>query len=81
MFANISVMSCGLSNRHSFFFSLTRYSSPFLFSLQVDPFHTLFGIAGLSLLQHDTENIKAIDPVYCLPSNVIQRIGIKLNLL
>eukprot|EP00112_Aurelia_sp_Birch-Aquarium-sp1_P003054 Seg1342.11 transcript_id=Seg1342.11/GoldUCD/mRNA.D3Y31 product="Geranylgeranyl transferase type-2 subunit beta" protein_id=Seg1342.11/GoldUCD/D3Y31 len=47
----------------------------------VDPFHTLFGIAGLSLLKHDTENIKAIDPVYCLPSSVMQRIGIKLNLL
>ncbi|CAG0898426.1 unnamed protein product [Cyprideis torosa] len=30
-----------------------------------DPFHTLFGIAGLSLL--GKHNLKAVDPVFCMP--------------
>ncbi|KAJ8300460.1 hypothetical protein KUTeg_021979 [Tegillarca granosa] len=45
----------------------------------VDPFHTLFGIAGLSLLGDET--IKAVNPVFCLPESVIQRTGIRLDLL
>lgn len=45
----------------------------------VDPFHTLFGIAGLSLLGDET--IKAVNPVFCLPESVIQRTAIRLDLL
>jgi len=45
----------------------------------VDPYHTLFGLAGLSLLGYS--GIKAVDPVFCMPSDIIQRIGIKCQLL
>lgn len=38
-----------------------------------DPFHTLFGIAGLSLLGEGS--VKAVDPVFCLPKDVVQRHG------
>jgi len=47
----------------------------------VDPFHTLFGIAGLSLLEHDPIGIKSIDPVFCLPVECIQRLGIRSQIL
>nr|CAG8434237.1 3394_t:CDS:2 [Entrophospora candida] len=40
----------------------------------VDVFHTLFGIAGLSLLGYP--GLKLVDPVYCLPKYVVQRIGL-----
>ncbi|RHZ46932.1 hypothetical protein Glove_603g3 [Diversispora epigaea] len=40
----------------------------------VDIFHTLFGIAGLSLLGYP--DLKSVDPVYCLPKYVVQRIGL-----
>ena len=46
---------------------------------QVDPFHTLFGICGLSLLGY--KGLKSVNPVYCMPEDVIERLGIKLNLL
>lgn len=49
-----------------------------------DPFHTLFGIAGLSLLQYNNNlqldistcsnedvKLKPIDPVLCLPSYLL----------
>ncbi|RGB39728.1 terpenoid cyclases/protein prenyltransferase alpha-alpha toroid [Rhizophagus diaphanus] len=39
-----------------------------------DVFHTLFGIAGLSLLGYP--DLKPVDPVYCLPKHVVQRIGL-----
>ncbi|KAF9940345.1 hypothetical protein BGZ65_007236 [Modicella reniformis] len=39
-----------------------------------DIFHTNFGIAGLSLLGYP--GLVAIDPVYCMPRHVIQRIGL-----
>ena len=39
--------------------------------LQVDPFHTLFGIAGLSLLGNRT--IKPVNPVFCMPQETIDR--------
>nr|XP_061795540.1 geranylgeranyl transferase type-2 subunit beta-like [Nerophis lumbriciformis] len=45
----------------------------------VDPFHTLFGIAGLSLLGDD--KIKAVNPVLCMPEDVLQRLGLKPELL
>ncbi|ESQ41190.1 hypothetical protein EUTSA_v10014116mg [Eutrema salsugineum] len=38
----------------------------------VDIFHTYFGVAGLSLLEYP--GIKAIDPAYALPVDVINRI-------
>lgn len=45
----------------------------------VDPFHTLFGICGLSLLGE--EKIKPVNPVFCMPEEVIRRNGIQLELL
>lgn len=45
----------------------------------VDPFHTLFGVCGLSLLGNDT--VKFVNPVYCMPEDVLQRTGIRLELL
>ncbi|MCI4386247.1 hypothetical protein PGIGA_G00060070 [Pangasianodon gigas] len=45
----------------------------------VDPFHTLFGVAGLSLL--GDEQIKAVNPVFCMPEEVLQRIGLHTDLL
>ncbi|ELT99579.1 hypothetical protein CAPTEDRAFT_118195 [Capitella teleta] len=45
----------------------------------VDPFHTLFGIAGLSLMGQ--ANIKPVNPVFCMPEDVIRRIGVKPQLL
>lgn len=47
--------------------------------LQVDPFHTLFGVAGLSLL--GDEQIKPVNPVLCMPEDVLQRIGLQPDLL
>jgi geranylgeranyl transferase type-2 subunit beta len=41
----------------------------------VDVFHTIFGVAGLSLLGY--EGLKPVDPVYCMPVHVIERLGIK----
>lgn len=40
-----------------------------------DPFHTLFGLAGLSLLGNHSEALDAVNPVYCLPEAVVQRCG------
>lgn len=46
----------------------------------VDPFHTLFGIAALSLLG-DT-SLKEINPIFCMPEEVIQRVtGSRKNLV
>jgi geranylgeranyl transferase type-2 subunit beta len=38
----------------------------------VDVWHTLFGIAGLSLLGYP--GLVAVDPMYCMPKPVIQRV-------
>lgn len=35
----------------------------------VDPFHTLFGVAALSLLHDDT--VKDINPIFCMPQEII----------
>ncbi|AJV96810.1 BAD_collapsed_G0058050.mRNA.1.CDS.1 [Saccharomyces cerevisiae] len=35
---------------------------------EVDVFHTVFGIAGLSLMGYD--NLVPIDPIYCMPKSV-----------
>merc|ERR1712166_1331775 len=37
----------------------------------VDPFHTLFGIAALSLLGDTT--LKEINPIFCMPEEVVRR--------
>ena len=38
-----------------------------------DPFHTLFGVAGLSLLGVDNR-LKKVNPVFCMAQNVIDRL-------
>ncbi|PWN47644.1 putative BET2-geranylgeranyltransferase type II beta subunit [Violaceomyces palustris] len=40
-----------------------------------DVFHTNFGVAGLSLLGY--RGLKQVDPTYCLPSEVVQKLGIE----
>ncbi|XP_019859108.1 PREDICTED: geranylgeranyl transferase type-2 subunit beta-like, partial [Amphimedon queenslandica] len=45
----------------------------------VDPFHTLFGLAGLSLLGN--RQIKGVNPIFCLPQNVIERLELDYELL
>lgn len=62
-----------------FYICLTFISPLFPRSLQVDPFHTLFGVAGLSLL--GDEQIKPVNPVLCMPEDVLQRIGLQVDLL
>lgn len=47
--------------------------------LQVDPFHTLFGVAGLSLL--GDEQIKPVNPVLCMPEDILQRLNLQPELL
>ncbi|KAG0169598.1 hypothetical protein DFQ28_003517 [Apophysomyces sp. BC1034] len=41
----------------------------------VDVFHTLFGLTGLSLLGYP--DLKPVDPVYCMPKHVIERLGLE----
>nr|XP_002130479.1 geranylgeranyl transferase type-2 subunit beta [Ciona intestinalis] len=45
----------------------------------VDPFHTLFGIAGLSLLGETS--LKQINPVYCMPQDVLNKLGVNAQIL
>lgn len=40
-----------------------------------DPYHTLFGIAALSLL--GKSEIKKVNPTFCMPQNIMDSIGIK----
>lgn len=40
-----------------------------------DPFHTLFGLAGLSLLGYDS--IQKVNPTYCMPQHVIDKQELK----
>jgi len=44
-----------------------------------DPFHTLFGLAGLSLMNEIS--LKVINPVFCMPQIVIDRLQIKPQIL
>ncbi|KAL7751315.1 Rab geranylgeranyltransferase [Sorochytrium milnesiophthora] len=41
-----------------------------------DLFHTLFGIAGLSMLGY--EGLQAVDPVYCLPKQLVEKLGLSV---
>ncbi|KAJ3513596.1 hypothetical protein NLJ89_g2870 [Agrocybe chaxingu] len=43
----------------------------------VDVFHTLFGVAGLSILGYP--GLVDLDPVYCMPANVIETRGLRKN--
>lgn len=45
----------------------------------MDPFHTVFGLAGLSLLGE--HKIKEVNPVFCMSENVIKRVGVSVQLL
>ena len=40
-----------------------------------DVFHTFFGLAGLSLMGYP--GLAEIDPIYALPSKVVERLGLK----
>lgn len=40
-----------------------------------DPYHTLFGLAALSLLGHTA--VKQVNPTYCMSQEVIDRLKIK----
>ncbi|KAL7283316.1 hypothetical protein ACG7TL_002745 [Trametes sanguinea] len=42
---------------------------------QPDVFHTLFGVAGLSLLGHP--GLEDLDPVYCMPAHLIESKGLR----
>ena len=41
----------------------------------VDVFHTVFGVAGLSLLGYP--RLDDLDPVYCMPASLVERLGLK----
>lgn len=58
----------------------------------VDPFHTCFGLTGLSLLTHEmpdgtdemrqlSSKLLEVNPVFCMPQQVIDRMGIKIQML
>jgi geranylgeranyl transferase type-2 subunit beta len=40
-----------------------------------DVFHTLFGVAGLSLLGYP--GLEDVDPGYCMPASLIEHMGLK----
>ncbi len=52
-----------------------------------DPFHTLFGVAGLSMLDAVPEDadgrrpLAKVNPVYCMAQEVIDRMGLKPQIL
>ena len=50
-----------------------------------DVFHTFFGIAGLSLLgrlhKHTCTSFRKIDPVYALPTDVVERLSLQAQVL
>lgn len=44
-----------------------------------DPFHTLFGLAGLSLLGNTS--VKPVNPTYCMPQETIDRLKLEPQIL
>lgn len=44
-----------------------------------DVWHTVFGLAGLSLLQFP--GLEAVDPVYCMPRSVTARLQLNTRTL
>ena len=65
---------------HRYFYSKHDDSCVICTTFQVDPFHTLFGIAGLSLLDY-SDDIKQVNPVFCMPEYVIQKLKHKPEIL
>lgn len=45
----------------------------------VDPFHTLFGITGMSLLGCD--GLKKVNPVFCMSQDIIDKLKIRVQLM
>ena len=57
-----------------------------------DPFHTCFGLTGLSLLTHEmpdcddgvtklSSQLQEVNPVFCMPQQVIEKMGIKVQMM
>lgn len=46
-----------------------------------DPFHTLFGVAGLSLLGEVTDSVKRVNPVFCMPQEVLDKNNVTHQIL
>jgi geranylgeranyl transferase type-2 subunit beta len=51
-----------------------------------DPFHTFFGVSGLSLLGYfedkaEYKHYRSIDPTYALPSDLVKELGLPSQLL
>lgn len=44
-----------------------------------DPFHTLFGIAALSLLGN--EQLVKVNPTYCMPQYIIDKLNLRPQML
>ena len=44
-----------------------------------DPYHTLFGLAGLSLLGE--EGLGAVNPVLCMAQGVVEGLGVSTQIL
>lgn len=44
-----------------------------------DVFHTQFGVAGLSLVGY--QGLDDLDPVYCMPAEIIKKLGLHKNWL
>ena len=38
-----------------------------------DPFHTLFGVAGLSLLGEEVDRVRRVNPVFCMAQEVLDK--------
>lgn len=45
----------------------------------VDLYHTLFGLAGLSLLGET--GLKEVNPVFCMPQYIMNRLGITVQIV
>ena len=60
---------------------MQKHDCVILYFEKPDPFHTLFGVAGLSLINAFPGVLKAVNPVFCMPQYVIDKLNIKLQLL
>jgi len=38
-----------------------------------DPFHTLFGVAGLSLLGEEVDSVRRVNPVFCMAQEILDK--------
>ena len=46
---------------------------------QPDVYHTFFGLAGLSLLGYDKAHLNMINPVYAMPYDTLDRLGVSVE--